>query len=322
MKRALLVTWVVLCHATLGAGQEPAPDSGVRLVSMQAVPEGPRFGEVFEVRLTLRVAPGTLALLPDTLPATEVTESADRGRWTSSPAEGDSLDVAAVYPLVGYKEGRVDLPFLELWSRRDRGPARVAAAAGAGPLSEDDRHLVPLGALTVPELAAMADSGALLVPQPPADVAGGQWSLWLLLAVGVLAVAGVGGAGRAAPRWWAAGFGKLRGESPRDEALKELERLRSLGLHRNGRIDEFYASTTGTLRTFASRLQPEWTTALTSIELLRKLRERDASARTESLEAAIVVAERVKFGTDRPSPEAAEADWSAIRDWIRAAPDP
>lgn len=322
MRRALLAVLAVASLTGSAVTQEPTPDSGVRLVSMQAVPDSPGFGEAFDVRLTLRIAPGTLAFLPDSLLPTEVAESAGRGQWTSSPAAGDSLEVVAVYPTVGYREGLLDLPQLELWTRRGDGPARVAAAAGAGPLPLEERRLVPLGAITIPELAAMSDSAALRVPRPPADVAGGEWSIWLMLAVGILTAAGIGGAGKAAPRWWAAGIGKLRRESPKQEALNELERVRALGWHRNGRVDDFYASTTDTLRRFVTHIEPGWTTALTSIELLAKLRERLGDTRTAPLEDPIVAAERVKFGSDRPSPEAAESDWAAIRDWIRSAPEP
>ncbi|MEX2581741.1 MAG: hypothetical protein WD766_00575, partial [Gemmatimonadota bacterium] len=136
---------------------------------------------------------------------------------------------------------------------------------------------------------------------------------------------GVGGAARAAPRWWRATGGalltRLRRRSPREQALRELERIRSLGWHRNGRMEDFYASSTATLREFARELEPDWNAGLTSTELLRKIEERWGTEGAEQIVEAIAAAERVKFGYHRPAADAAEADWARIREWVRGAPE-
>jgi hypothetical protein len=121
-------------------------------------------------------------------------------------------------------------------------------------------------------------------------------------------------------RWWTNALSGLMGrrrDSPGSRALQELDRVRSLGWHRNGRVDEFYASSTDALRRFAHDLDPNWNTGLTSTELLRGLQERWGDGRVKSIVSPIQTAERAKFGADRPTPDQAEADWVAIREWIR-----
>ncbi|MQA90348.1 MAG: hypothetical protein GEU90_08935 [Gemmatimonas sp.] len=322
MKRPFVLFAFGLQLVTPLAGQQ-AVGEVVRLVEMRSVPESPGFAEPFELQLTVRVAAGNVLLLPDSLAPQETAESFGPATWQVAPAPGDSLDVIAVYPVIGYREGRLDLPILELRTRPADGVARVLPASETPLLAEDRSHAVPLGAVLVPELAAMADSGARLVPRPPADVLGRAWSLWLGLGVGILALAGVVGAGRAAPGWWAATGGalliRLRQESPREKALKELDRIRSLGWHTNGRLDDFYASTTDVLRRFVQEIEPDLPTSLTSTELLRALESRPRARNTEALSRTISTAERTKFGIGHPPADVAEVDWSVVRDWISAA---
>jgi hypothetical protein len=111
------------------------------------------------------------------------------------------------------------------------------------------------------------------------------------------------------------------GVSSRAEALRELERLLALGWHQDGRIDEFYDATTRVLRQLSEREEPDWKLALTSSELVSRIEGRFGAGLVEKLRPAIWSAERVKFGTHRPTPGTAEQDWTVIRDWIRALPE-
>lgn len=139
-----------------------------------------------------------------------------------------------------------------------------------------------------------------------------------------MAVLGIGGIRMAAERGWRAAMGlflsRVRGQSPRQNALRELERVRALGWHREGRSDDFYASSTDAIRTFAHEIEPTLTTALTSSELVRTLEERWGQEETAALAAVVESAERAKFGSWAPDPEEAERDWTALRDWVRRAP--
>lgn len=161
------------------------------------------------------------------------------------------------------------------------------------------------------------------LPRPPADVVGGDWSPWLLAAAAVLVLA-LAAAAIVAVRRWVEGRGDGeaalgRGLSPREAALRELERIRDEGGHRNGRVVDFYASSTDALRRFAESVEPDWSTALTSRELLARMGDRWGGEAMGQLPTAVARAERVKFGGERPAPETAEADWRRIRDWVQTA---
>jgi len=302
------------------------PPGPVRLVSFINEPLEPQLGEVFDLRLTVRLAPDVVAFFPDTLLPAENVVSAGPGSWELTPAPADSIDVRIGYPTMALDLGGEELPTLELFVRpaapgEAPGPRPVAELA-SGEIPDLQRVVLPIGGVLVMphrEMTEAAEEG--MIPRPPADVLGGRWSPWLL---GALLVGGVtlllGG-------WLWLSSRPSRGSpvalllSPRAEALRELDRVRALGWHTNGRLVEFYGATTGALRHFAERSQADWRTALTSTELLSRLEERWGPERTAPLGAAVRKAERVKFGSDRPAPDAAEADWAAVRHWIEELPE-
>lgn len=328
----LLPVLILVSVLARGAAAQQAA-GGVRLIRAWTEPASPGFGEPGTVRLELRAAPGVALFMPDTLSGAAHMSSAGTGRWEITSAPGDSVLVSAHYPIVGFRAGIQELPKLQvaIAARQSLAdpplvlPMREAAAAAG---ADVPRVEVPLGSTTIAEYAPLeaADSAGILTPRPPADVLGGEWSVWLVLAVGLASLAGAGGLGALLPRWWAqrgaAIVARIRGRSPKQEALRELERIRGYGWHLDGRVDDFYASSTEILRGFAGRLDPQWTGALTTGELLERLETRSDSGGLEPLAAAISNAERAKFGTLRPASDSAEADWTAIRDWVRRAPVP
>ena len=310
------------------AYQEAPP---VRLVGFTNEPMEPEFGVVFDLRLSLRFAPDVVAFVPDTLLPDVHAFSAGAGHWAVTPAEGtDSIDVQVSYPVMGLLTGGIQLPWLEILSR----PAAAGEAPGPRPASELDalgdnaraglrRTVVEIGGVMIQVPKEMQGEEASIDPRPPADVLGGEWSPWLLSAAGVsiAALLILGGmfvaARRAEPRAGALAVAA----NPREQALAELDRLLGLGWHENGRMAEFYDATTGVLRQLSEVEEPEWRRALTSSELIDRMQERWGATRIEQLRPAIRVAERVKFGTHRPSPKAAVADWAVVRDWIRQLPE-
>ena len=196
----------VVAGASVPLRQEgPAP---ARLVAFTNEPREPELGEVFELNLTVRLAPGVVAFFPDTLVPALDAVSAGRGTWTAAPAPADSVDVQATYPVMGLDNGGVDLPSLELWTRpaasgETSGPrsldsldpeSRPALDPTGAPTVSGLAHLViPVGGALIIPLRAMAEAAeGGLTPEPPADVLGGEWSLWLVAAVALLvAVAAV-----------------------------------------------------------------------------------------------------------------------------------
>ena len=329
---AILLAAALVAVAAHGLpGQSQDSPSEARLVAFTVDPQTPEFGEVFDLRLTVRIAPGVITFLPDTLIPAPASVSAGSGEWSEIAGPGDSVDVRASYPVMGFLNGRVDLPSLELWIRpvtdREMSGPRPASDLGdvlLDPANGLRRTLIPVGAIQIAPLREMAEAGDGLFPRPPADVLGGQWSSWLLSAVGLTIIASTVLAWFLVSRWRlarSAAEGLGQGGSPRDEALRELDRIRGLGWHAEGRFIEFYEASTRVLRRFSEQYEPEWGIALTSSELLAKLRGRWGPSSVERLASAVSVAEWVKFGRYRPEIEAAEGHWIMIRDWILGMPE-
>lgn len=332
--RRLLLASLVACGLAVGspaaayAAYQEAPP--VRLVAFTNEPMEPPFGEVFDLVLSLRFAPDVIAFVPDTLLPDVHSFSAGPGRWELTPAAGtDSLDVQATYPVMGLLTGGIQLPWLEILSR----PAAAGERPGPQPASELDalgdsaraglqRTVLEIGGAMIQVPKEMQGEEASIDPHPPADVLGGEWSPWLLAAAGVsiAAVLILGGMFVAARSTQRRARLLAVAADPRAEALAELDRLLGLGWHENGRIAEFYDATTGVLRQLSEVEEPEWRRALTSSELVDHMQERWGAVRVETLRPAVWAAERVKFGTHRPGPKTAEADWAVVRDWIRQLP--
>jgi hypothetical protein len=311
--------------------QSPQAIDGARLVEVRLEPEAPSLALAFQLHVRLRVRPTAVAFLPDTLPPTDGVHSVGPGEWTEVAAPGDSVEIRMTYPLIGFQEGPAELPPIELWLRTSgdemgsEGAARSAGEAAAAAATEVDRRVLRTGFVDMGPFVPMLDENVVLEPRPAADVLGGVWSIWRLLAT-VLTLLGLALAVvMLVPRWWASigapMLARLRGRSPRQEALRELERIRSEGWHKDGRTDDFYAASTDVLRHFAERIEPESRMALTSTELVSKLEERWGAGGIETLVSTVELAERVKFGDEQPEAEAAERDWSTIRNWIRRAPE-
>jgi len=324
MSRRVLALVALLSAAwqpTLQAQAPSAQAGSARVVAFTPPSPEPEFGEIFDLELRVRVAPGVVAFLADTMAEAANSVSAGPGSWTVEPGPADSLDVHASYPIMGLLPGAVELPLVELWTR----PAAEGESPGVRAVHETDpatlsapefeHALLYLGGVFIMPPSEMMGEDEAPMPRPPADVLGRELSWWLVAAVfvGSLAVVAV--------TWFLLG-GRERLPapvllSPRAEALKELERIRAQGWHENGHVAEFYDATTGVLRHYAERRDAhDLGAALTSSELLGRLRTRWGVESVESLGPAVWTAECVKFGGRRPGPQTAEADWSTVRDWI------
>lgn len=320
---AVVVVVALAAPMALPAQERLAQSGSARIVAFTNEPREPEFGEVFQLEVQVRVSPDVVVFLSDTMVDAASSVSAGPGSWTVTVGATDSLDIRATYPVMGFLPGGVELPFVEMWTRA-AGPDETPGVRASVELPEAERAspdveraLLYLGGVFVMPPSEMVGDDAILEPRPPADVMGGDRSAWLVAAFVILGIAG------AVVAWWVlrarlgAGTAGPVELSPRDEALRELDRIRQLGWHTNGRVADFYDATTGVLRQYAEREKPsEWRTALTSTELLGRLRRRWGGEAIEPLGDTVWTAECVKFGGRRPDAEAAEVDWSRVRDWI------
>ena len=313
--------------------QDPAAD--IRLMGFISEPREPEFGAVFDLRLNLRVAPGVVVFLPDTLNPAPASVSAGPGEWAVASGPSDSVDISARYPVMGFLNGRVELPSLEVWMRsavegEEAGARPVSAIPDQGPASADLLRsvVVTTGAIQVLPLAEMANADGPLAPRPPADVLGGNYSPWFVAAVLVGLVSGGGliWAGVTAirsPRQAPVPAVPVRRLSPREEALSELDRILAQGWHLTEAREplvRFYAASTDVVRGLAEQFDSQWGMSLTSSELVVALRDRLGESAVVQLQEAVSVAEWVKFGRHSPAAEVAEEHWRTIRAWVADSP--
>ncbi len=327
---ALCTTWIVPPEAL-----PQAPGADIRLVGFTVEPREPEFGAVFDLRLNLRMAPGAVVFLPDTLNPASASVSAGAGEWSDAEGPSDSVDVSARYPVMAFLDGRVELPVLEVWTRsavegEEAGPRPVAEIPDQGPASADLLRsvVVPTGAVQVVPLAEMANAEGPIAPRPPADVLGGNYSPWFIAALllGLTAAGGVLWAGVTEFRAQRADLARapvVRRLSPWEEALGELDRILARGWHLSEsreRLVAFYASSTAVLRRLAEQFDPEWGISLTSSELLAAVQDRWGKEAVAHLREAVSIAEWVKFGWHSPASEVAEEHWRTIRNWVANSP--
>jgi hypothetical protein len=317
-------------HGQLPPAVEAIPEG--RVLEFDLDPDRPAFGETFQLHLTLRLGPELVTFLPDTLIPTETAQSAGTGSWQHRIGPGDSVEVTATYPAVGFVEGLIELPWIELGFLPRGDPAsgdttlvRSLASSDAEVAGRPPTRLLRLGGVDVGTFEPLDAEGLGASPRPPADVIGSGWSVTRVLAVTLLPMAAIAGLVTLGRESWTritvASAQRGQTVAPRQRALAELERIRSLGWHRNGRLPDFYEATGDALRRYAGSLEPDWGSHLTSSELVARLDERWRSPEADALGATIGRGEGVKFGRHRPDPERAERDWEVIRDWIRERPE-
>jgi hypothetical protein len=303
---------------------ETLPDA--RLVDVGTDPEEVRVGDPFTLFLTIRLRPGREGAPGLTLSPSAHAEGIGPGEWTTSEAPGDSTDLLASYPAIAFREGVIELPrlLLEFETVPDGGSATWRTMEA--PALETSGLMFRIGGVQATSVLD-EDAEARIAPRPPAGVIGVDRSPWhqaggaVLMAGILLALAGGAfwaralfpGSGR--PRW------KLP-SSPREEALRELDRILAEGAHTRGDPVTFYEASTGVARRFAGTGEPAWGADLTAGELLEKMSERWTAERMGELAQALRAGEEVKFGHSRPKPERAETDWRRIYAWIQGQKDP
>jgi hypothetical protein len=291
-------------------------------------------GDRFELLLTIDLAPGSVAFLPDSLvgrgfaPFAPVT-------WTKTGRQSTGLRLNVVYSLIAFDVGPVEIPEFEVYAADARqsvsaGLSTAGALVGsfegfvANPASVPSARLRTVDAqrVYVASVLLMEDVSAGLQPRPAADVSGADrnwlWTL-LMLTFGGLLAGLIGVTTRdLAKRDPVAPVAP----SPRSAALDALDELLSGGAHRDGRVREFFSRSSEITRRYVEAFDARWGPAWTSTELMDGLKEQPSGQATTGLDTEMASAEAVKFGGRRPESESAEDHWRAVHDWIEQTAEP
>ena len=293
--------------------------------------------DVFELTVGVGVPPGSAVYFPDTVPTVLGLESHHPATWTAEPS-GEGASLTLTYPLIAFQEGVALLPGLDVFIGPGAGVegerlpggsvigAWAAIESGSVPRSTLTRVAVARQTVWVASVIGMEDVTDGLEPRPAADVFGASWNwpsvVMMMVFVGIL----VGVATSVTRGILAERRANAPPETPDvdpafarwQSALDELDRILGLGLHTAGRTAEFYEQSSGVVRTYVEAFESEWSPALTSSELMRRL-ETHTNGSAPDLYSSMQAAEIVKFGRLRPDSGAAEGHWTALRDWVQGS---
>ncbi len=288
-----------------------------------------QLGDRFELRLDVRLAPGGVAYLPDSI-AGAGFEPFGPVRWESGDPRDDSgIRLTIVYPLIAFDVGDVALPAFELYAAaRDESVragmvdeeavvGRFDAFVENVSLAPSARMLaVPGRTIQVVSVLHLEDMEYGIAPRPAADVAGGNRS-WPATGLAVVFACVLLGVGTASIREYAArrAMEPTPAVSPRVTALAALDELLASDLLARGRIRDFFERSSSTARRFVESMDDAWDPSWTGSELADGLARRSPVDSTP-LREEIATAEVVKFGGERPEPEAAVAHAHRLREWI------
>ena len=288
-------------------------------------------GELFELRVSVPVPPGSVVYFPDTLPATVNVESAEPARVESESVPDGGARLTLSYPMMAFGTGTLPVPGLDvlIMPRGDRtegvalpGGSVTGAWNEAPPRSGPALTRVPRQAVWVVPVFTPQDLVRGIEPRPANDVVGGDWN-WPSLALALLFSSVLAVTLVSTTKEWLtrSGRGGIAHEDPtlealRQRALRQLDDLLAEGLHTEDRLLEFYTSGSGIVRTYVEAMESEWAPSLTSSELMGRLRSRSGEPAAGSLPGQLGLAEVVKFGRLRTGPEAAKEHWRSLRSWV------
>ncbi len=295
-------------------------------------------GDVFQMSVAVEVPAGSAVYFPDTLATAFALESFRPVTWSAESGGGGAL-LTLTYPLIAFRVGLAPVPGLDVYigGAADVGGERLPGGSVVGSWRDIETGAVASASLTraavprrevwVSSVIVLEDITSGLEPRPPADVVGPGWNrlaiaTMLALSVLLLAIARSVALSLLPDRQTEE---LLISAPPRDsamvrwqKALDELDRILALGLHAEGRTDEFYGRSSAVVRTFVEGFDADWHSSLTSSELMGKL-EAWTNGSAPDLFASMNTAEVVKFGRLRPDAATAEGHWRDLKSWVQAS---
>lgn len=302
-----MVLWITASGgiAVPSAAAQDQPPFRTR-VSLGLEPDTVTVGDPFRVAVRVDAPAGTSVAFGD-VPEDDALQPLGPTRILSdTPRPGMNT---AVYPLVAWRTGTILAP--------------VILVQVAAPDEEPQTFRVSLPLPSVRSVLPADTAG--VEPRGAKDILASEDVLpgWLLLALVLLLLLA------AAAVWRWAAFGRTPHPAepplrPREKALAELERARSLGLVEAGDWKGFFSLVSGALRNYLVAVSPRLGADLTTGEITNAVQqepvEPDAVA---ALEQVLRAADLVKFARYSPSELEAEATWSAAREVIeRIEPGP
>lgn len=271
-------------------------------VATAVAPDTVYVGDVVRAAVRVELPPGHRAIFPDSLPLAGDVEAAGRVEsWTDTLQDGTER-LTMSYPVSAWRPGAVALPAV---------PIRIV-----GPEGETSLEARLPGFVVRSILPADAEK---IEPRGLKDVLGANRTWWpLLLALLVGSVAAAGGVWYWRTRRGAKPLPVVPPIPPRERALAELDRARTMGLLEAGEFKAFYSIVTGAVRGFLESVEPDLGAEWTTTELLEKADRRLDSDSLERLGQLLRAADLVKFARREPRREDALGDWELARTWVLA----
>ncbi len=295
-------------------------------------------GDVLDFSVAVRVPAGSTIYFPDTVATTFALESFRAVTWSAESA-GDGALLTLRYPLIAFRVGLAPVPELDIYIGASAGVdgERLPGGSIVGPWRDIEVGTVASASLTkapvpsrdvwVASVIVAEDLTGTIEPRPPADVLGPGWNRPAVAAIVALSMVLLAVARSVALNLLQGRRSHEQVDSPpvadsssvrRQKALDELDRILALGLHTEGRTDEFYERSSTVVRTFVEGFEAEWRSSLTSSELMSRLETRTNGSAPE-LFASMHTAEVVKFGRLRPDASIAEGHWRDLRSWVQTS---
>ncbi len=310
------------------AGQSPEP---IAVLSADSV----EMAEVFELRVEVPVPSGSMVYFPATVPPTGDVESFIPVDWRARRGPNGGATIELRYALIPFGMGNIALPRIDLITMplEDEADGQdIPGGSIVGMWEERQQTVRYTRSITPPTIwvepvYSTEDVVAGMSPRGPGDVFGFSWS-WPSMALLLLFSTVTGGAVVTTTREWLADRaepapvptpGPTSLDEVRKQALTELDRLLAAGPYPAERAHELYEESSGIVRGYVERLDPEWGPELTSTELMDRLKGR--SPEDAALKAEMLTAEAVKFGRLRPHGETTAAHLTVLRAWLAGRPE-
>lgn len=275
----LLLAILALMPQSRDTAGAAAADSGNGAARVQmgvlVRPDSVTVGEHFQVLVRVRAPRGSEISFPAG-PDSGLTVEAVDPRDVRRTPDSTVVEQTAVYTLVAWDTGSLGSRLGDLVVTTDGEDRRIS-------ISGDTVHV---------RSVLPADS-TLRVPKPARDilVAGRPWWQWLLAAIAALALIGL------LVWWWRRRRRSMpigTGADAYETALREFDRIASLGLLEAGEPGRYVALNTDAVRDYLAARLGDVPLSLTSTELLASVAERE-EVNVPRLAALLAESDLIKF---------------------------